>query len=228
MHITRSFFNGAALISAAFLVTAALGAFTDFNSYAEGHYGSVEVFDGITFFDAEINHGPIESFAIDDVTDHWLEFPNSLPYVDGCVLNINGFGFGPNGYMYCGVRYFKMTTGQLENYGAISVTYLVEDEQSNFRQNTVTLEAWRDGTLVGSDSTYLDNVVGEPSRHKFGASRLEVSGVEFDMLRIVSAGPENDGIMVGSFDNVLITPEPGAAALLAFGAFAMLRRGRTR
>jgi hypothetical protein len=216
--------SSAVLIAAALLVSAASAAQTDFNAFEEDHYGTTVEFDGITFFDAELDWGPIETFAIDDATTHWPKYPDCLPYVDGKVLAINGFGVGPDSYLYCAARYFKMTTGQIESYGAISLVYLVQDAELDFTDNTVTLEAWLDGDLVASDSTYLDHVVGYPPRHSFGASRLEVSEVDFDTLRIVSDGPENGGMMLGAFDNVVITPEPGALGLLALGAIAIVRR----
>ncbi len=43
---------------------------------------------------------------------------------------------------------------------------------------------------------------------------LSMNHVPFDTLRLAGVGPMEDGIFVGSVDNVLITPEPSTLILL--------------
>ncbi|MBL8762447.1 MAG: hypothetical protein JNL50_14220, partial [Phycisphaerae bacterium] len=84
--------------------------------------------------------------------------------------------------------------------------------------NTISLEAYRNGVLVNSDSAVI------PGNFQINHWTLKVSGVAFDTLRVNGSGPTDRGIFIGLVDNVVIAPAPATAVLGVLGLVAPRRR----
>ncbi len=218
----------AAAVTLALTVAAgtALAAETGFESLGEDIYSTVLEVDGLTFFDADIGTGPTQVFAIDDATNIWQVSGGMTDFVDGHTCNINGVMWGPDGYLFCALSSLKVTTGRIENYGALSVAYMVADDMLDFSDNTVTLEALLDDQVVDSVTAYTNTVLFDSGRLTMGACRLELSGVDFDTLRLVSDGPTNGGNILGGIDNVVLSTIPAPSSLALLAAAGLLRRRR--
>ncbi len=97
-----------------------------------------------------------------------------------------------------------MTTGQIEDFASVDVFYgrgLVT------LGNSIVFEAYLGDDLVASDEDLL-------SSSGLQHDTLIVRDVQFDTLTLRGEGPEQQGIFLGSIDNVRITPEPSTLSTL--------------
>ena len=163
-----------------------------FDGFPEGFTSSVLIDAGIVFFglDTRIPDDPPHPvFVIESTTSlaHLPGFtpPNVLAFGGGYVPG-PGIGFGRLGE-------FRLTTGRLETHATLNFYGF-----ANQSLTLLTLEAIRDGIVVSSDSTNLggDGAIAHWS--------LEVSGVVFDELRVVSSGPDHQGTAFVDVDTVAI------------------------
>ena len=88
----------------------------------------------------------------------------------------------------------------------------------------MTLEAISGGMVVANDSIVL---ASDPSGAFWVHHTLSVSGVEFESIRLVGSGPENQGAFFGQIDNVRMVPAPGATSAAALAGLIALRRRRS-
>lgn len=181
-----------------------------FDSFAEGNIGPTFSDAGITFFNLD-----------DRATPGYIDFSieRAEPTLSGAGFsppNALGFGSwvpGPGAaFSQCGS--FMFTTGAVETHASIDVF-----EWLSPAGNTISLEAFRNGVLVASDSAVI------PGNFQINHWTLSVSGTPFDTLRVIGSGPADRGIFIGLVDNVVVTPSPPAAfGLLALGALRRRRR----
>jgi hypothetical protein len=184
----------------------------DFESLEEGFQGLELTVDGVTFFEGLDGFPPPEPgmLAVDDGTGVWDANPDMLDFVSDNLLQLNSFSPGPDGYTFAILKSLKMDIdGQVTGLPTavrLSVAYVVEGPDTDFRESTITLLALRDGEMVASASIHPDNVLGESGggTFTFGASTIEVSGVEFDSLVLFNNGPGPFGGVQMGIDNVII------------------------
>lgn len=204
---------------------------TGFESLDEGFYGTELTLDGLTFFGAWDGFFPPEdgTWAVDDGTGVWAKNPAMLDFVDGNLLNVNGYSNGADGYAFFRTKALNITAGGVRTSGSLSVAYVVSSRDGDYSNNTITLQALLDDDVVASTSTLADNELGQSSggTFTFGASRLEIDGVAFDALRMTVTGPTNDGTILGGIDNVVLVPEPATGLALVLGFLAARRPRRT-
>lgn len=180
-----------------------------FDSLSEGDIGPSFTDSGVTFYNLDDRATPgFVNFSIERA-DGTLSGPGfSSP-------NTLGFGSwvpGPDAaFSQCGS--FLFTTGTVQTHASIDVF-----EWLSPAGNTISLEAFRDGVLVNSDSAVI------PGNLQINHWTLSVSGTPFDTLRVIGSGPNDRGIFIGLVDNVVIIPAPQAALGLAFFAAFRLRR----
>lgn len=183
-----------------------------FDSFAEGDIGPSFTDAGITFFNLTDRASPgFINFSVE----------NAAPTLSGPGFsppNALGFGSwvpGPGAaFSQCGS--FMFTTGTVQTHASIDVF-----EWLSPPGNTITLQAFRNGVLVDSDSAVI------PGNFQINHWTLAVSGVEFDTLTLIGSGPSDRGIFIGLVDNVIVTPAPGTAiGLAAIGLFGQRRRRR--
>jgi hypothetical protein len=183
-----------------------------FDSLIEGDIGPSFTDSGITFFNLD-----------DRATPGFVNF--SIERADGTLSgsgfsppNTLGFGSwapGPGAaFSQCGS--FMFTTGTVQTHASIDVF-----EWLSPAGNTISLEAFRNGVLVASDSAVI------PGNFQINHWTLSVSGTPFDTLRVIGSGPSDRGIFIGLVDNVVVTPAPHAALGLAAAAVLGWRRRST-
>jgi hypothetical protein len=205
------------LITGSVLLAACTLAYSEtanFDDLTEGALGTSFTDGGITFSnnDLRIDDGvsvPPYLFSIDNASgdsrfmDHGATSPN--------VMSTAGFGNGDTaGAGRMGE--FWMTAGHDSTFGSL-------DFFGDANGNSVTLEAYENGVLVGSDTV-------TPDLYNVHLYRLSVGGVSFDTLRLTASGPNDNGAAFGDMDNVHIqgVPEPATMAGLALGALALIKR----
>lgn len=219
----------AALVTAALTAGQSLGAFTNFDTAKEGLTDVIFQDGGITFFEAWNGFPPVHDsiMAIDDGTDVWTRNPDMLDFVQGSLLNTGAVSVGSGGFAFTATKTFKMTTGRIENHVALSIAYVVREPSTDYSNNTVGIQALRDGQVVATDTFQTNVVLGQSGggSFTFGAGRLELSGVDFDTVQFFATGPSPFGSILGAIDNVTITPEPGSFLTLALllAAFGVRR-----
>ncbi len=197
------------LAAALGVAAAASGAETGFESLTEGFHGPTLEVDGITFsnfgdfFDPP---GSGQVAAIDDATQWLMDVdPRMSDYIQGNVLNINGFS--SPGYTFFRVASMEMTTGQRETGASVSFLYIVSEPRSgmSWKENELVLELYLEGELVASQGAFLDNVLGvSKTGTEYGASTITIEDVEFDEARLTTRGPVEDGSFLGGFDNFIL------------------------
>lgn len=187
----------AATCASASLASASIA---NFDSFAEGDIGPSFTDAGITFFNLDDRATPgYISFSIEAAAPT-LSGPGFSP------PNALGFGSwvpGPGAALsQCGS--FMFTTGSVQTHASIDVF-----EWLSPAGNIISLEAFRDGNLVASDSAVI------PGNLQLNHWTLSVSGAPFDTLRLIGSGPSDRGIFIGLVDNVVVTPAPHSALALA-------------
>ncbi len=205
----------------------------DFEGLAEGFHGNTLVSGGIVFSRPWDRLDPPDSgqiFAIDYAASLAESFPGTEAFVSGNVLNINGY-VGGSGHAVLRVGSLDMTPASVRTSVSVSLIYLVSDPRQglDLSGNSVGLEAYRDGVLVGSAWELTDDVQYTTATGVgIGVMTLSLSGVAFDMVRFVTDGPAEGGAALMSLDNVVMIPAPGAAGVAgAVGALVVgVRRRR--
>jgi len=196
------------------LASGVSGAIATFDSYPEGEMGTTFESGGILFYGLDGRWGDPAGTAHFDIDAAEGTLAGMPGFSAPNVLGLGGYSDGPGcAFARVGEVRFKLASGEPASAAQLDLFAL----QLDIPQPTVTLEAWRNGSMVGSTQTTLD--VG--LQHY----RLSYSGAEFDELRFVSSGESNNGATFAVMDNVAITPEPAAGGLLATG-LCLLRRRR--
>ena len=163
-----------------------------FDGFSEGFSSPVLTDGGITFFglDRRVPDDPPDPGFIIESTTSLSHLPGFTP---SNVLGFGGYAPGP-GVAFARIGEFRLTTGRPETEANLNF-YGFADQSST----VLTLEASYNGVVVGSDST---NLAGEGGVIAHWA--LQVSGVLFDELRVVSSGPVNEGTAFLAADTVTI------------------------
>ncbi|MCL4222442.1 MAG: hypothetical protein KJZ65_13845 [Phycisphaerales bacterium] len=192
------------------VASAAVGGIATFDSFTEGVLGWSFWDAGIHFYNPD-NYTPEGSRFICERADGTL----SGPYFSSPnALTLTGYVPGPNAG-YSRVGSFYASVGGPSDYARVEVFYFYLTSTGN----TISMEALRNGVVVGSDSF----VVTTP----FQAHRtLEIDGPEFDEIRIVGSGPNEAGAMFALFDNFEIrgVPAPVSALVLVLPLVGRRRR----
>lgn len=163
-----------------------------FDGFSEGFSSPVLTDGGITFFgvDRRVPDDPPDAGFTIESTTSLSHLPGFTP---SNVLGFGGYAPGP-GVAFARIGEFRLTTGRPETEAKLNF-YGFADQSST----VLTLEASYNGVVVGSDST---NLGGEGVVIAHWA--LEVSGILFDELRVVSSGPVNQGTAFLVADTVTI------------------------
>ena len=189
-----------------------------FESLNEGFLGMEATIGGVTFSEAFSGFPPLgeETLAIDDGTGVWNMYPDMLDFVQGKVLQINGFSGGPDGYLFGIWKKMRMSTPETHTGARVSVAYVVEDinDGNDYSSSDITLLALLDGEPVATDVIHPDNVLGVSpgGSFSFGAGTLEISGAEFDSLVLFNNGPGAFGTVRMGIDNVVVGEAAGCPA----------------
>ncbi|MCC5663962.1 PEP-CTERM sorting domain-containing protein [Nostoc sp. CHAB 5784] len=197
----------------------ATAALATFDSFTEGFDTPVLTDGGITFSDLDQRiSGSTPTFIIERA-DESLRSPFSPPN----VLGFGGYAPGP-GASFGRFGSLAISTGELASVASLDIFNL----QFPATENILTLEAYLDGTLVGSNSVnFKTDDTGILYR------QLSISDVTFDKLRLVASGSEDEGVLFIDIDNVridqtAIVPEPssllGLLMLGVSGVVFMLKR----
>ena len=231
MRLTSAGLTAGLLVIAA-AAPAARGDLATFDGLAEGFYTNVLTDGGITFSRPWDKIDPPDAgqiFAVDNAADLPAAFPGVEAFISGNALNINAYSDG-GGLAVGRVGSFDMTPAGPRTEASISVLALVHDPNAgiDFRQNSIGLEAYLNGQLVGSTSLVTADGQWTTTRGAvYGGFTLSLSGPEFDMVRFVTDGPAEGGAGLLSVDNVAMNiPEPAAGA--ALGGLMLLAARRKR
>lgn len=176
----------------------------DFESLSEGFLASDITISGVRFFEGiGLPGDPPGIWAADAASGVWDVYFKVLDFVQGTQLNLSAYSRSPDIVAFAVIRSLKIAPPEPTDYVSLSVLYRVFEDNRNYALNTMKLEAYRDGRKVGeSDEVHPDNVLFDTGRSTSGASRLELSGVEFDMIQLQVRGPTNLGTILGGIDNV--------------------------
>ncbi len=197
---------------------------TGFDGLGEDFYGDTFTHDGITFQNA-FSSGEPRTFSIDDATDLWTDW-GVTEWAEGNVLGMGAYSNGSDGVAFSAISSIEMTTGAVVNSAEFTFLYILDDGNNDYAQNTMTLEAILDGSVVHSELYTPGNEIYDSGRSTYGATRFSLGGVDFDTLRLSVDGQVNEGRVAGVIDNVTITPAPASMAMLAMGGLAAGRRKR--
>lgn len=211
-----------ALLAALGTASAVFAETATFDDLAEGSPTKTFTDGGITFsnlFTDQPDGSTI--FTIEDASATYAGSPGFSP---NNVLNFGGYAPGDT-TSFSPFTSFDMSTGNIEH--AISMDLFIYDFRfPDFANNvgkTLTLELYREGSLVGSTS--LDFTLhGEDLWYH---DKLALSGMDFDSARLVASGASNN-LFFANVDNVRFgaVPEPATMAGLALGAGLLFKRRR--
>ena len=181
----------------------------NFDTLHEGSLGNSFSYGGISFYglDERIPDTPGGTFTIEATTASLPGFsPPDYLTTEGYVPG-NGYSFGRFGSANIGFT----GTGSFASLNVFGF--------NTTSMNTLTLEALAGGVVVSSDVMTFHGT----SPGLIVSQMLTVSG-QFDTLRLVGAGPDNNGTDFFGIDNVAITlvPEPNASTLLGYGFAGLL------
>lgn len=193
-----------------------LAATANFDSFSEGFSGTSITDDGIKFFDLDQRLSPElvpYKFYIESTEENLGSLFSPPNYLTaGGFAEGSDFAFGRFGSA-------RISTGKVERSASLDIF----SQLFSPSKNTLTLEALLNGKPVASSSAALADfdISGTSSLLQ---KTLAVSGVEFDELRLVASGPDDDGVAFIGVDNVRVgVPEPNAASgVLAVGAISAL------
>ena len=202
------------------LASPATAALATFDSFTEGFDTPVLTDGGITFSDLDQRlSGSTPLFTIEGA-DESLTSPFSPPN----VLTFGGYAPGP-GASFGRFGSATISTRELASVASLDIFNL----QFPATDNILTLEAYLDGTLVGSNSVNFNKTDDIGILYR----QLSISDVTFDKLRLVASGSEDEGVLFIDIDNVridqtAIVPEPSSVLSLLMlgvsGVVFMLKR----
>jgi hypothetical protein len=183
------------LLATLLFAAPALAQTAHFDSYTEGIIATNFTEAGITFSNLDNTLQPIGTASfIAEQADGTLTGQTgfSTPICLGSV----GWSPGP-GASFGRTKSYEMSTGAQADTASLELF-----EFGSYAGNTVTLEAWNGGSLVGSDIVTLSGGFSVVHHH------LAISGVTFDHLRLVGNGPTDSGVFFGLVDEVSIGSSP--------------------
>lgn len=184
------------------------GTLIDFEALGEQVVGPTLAVGDATFDEARDGFPPPvdASFAVDDGTGVWLDSPGMLDFVEGKLLNLGGFSGGPDGFLFTAGKSLRITPDVPRTGARVSVAYVAETDDVDYRPSVITLLAFESGVPVASASVNASNVLGTSAggTFTFGAQRLELAGVTFDELRLFTNGPGPFGGLLMGLDRVLL------------------------
>jgi len=162
-----------------------------FDGNSEGGLGTSYFEDGITFSDLDRYLGSApDPFVTEDASGTLAGYPGFTPPM---TLGFGGWSPGPGAaFSRCGT--FRVIPPAV--FGEASLNFYVAGSSS--AGNTVTLEARLAGSLVASDFFIVPGTFGP---HHF---ELQVSGADFDELKVVGTGPANSGSFFALVDTVVV------------------------
>src|SRR5689334_2034118 len=178
------------LLSTFLLAAPAFAGTAHFDTYTEGVIGVTFTDGGITFSNLDNTLQPVGTASfIAERADGTLTGMSGFS-TPNCLGSV-GWSPGP-GAAFGRTKSYEMTTGSVANHAALELFL-----GGSYAGNTVTLECWSGGSVVGSDSITVSG--GFPEHH-----RLEVTGVSFDHVRLIGGGPTDSGVFFGLVDDVTI------------------------
>ena len=174
-----------------------------FDSFAEGGYGTQITDGGITFFALDVrapgNPNPLpppNSWVIERADEGRI---SGLPgFTPPNALGCCGIAPGPSA-AFGRIGEFRMTTGSVETDASLEL-YTFTSSASSEPPTTVTLEAIRNGVVAATHTVVLGRISGRPEHH-----HLEISGVEFDQLRVSASSASAFPVFFGLIDTVRIS-----------------------
>lgn len=220
-----------ALLALTAIAAPAAADFTSFESAREGFQGDTFTDNGITFQNLNQFGGlnpdgstyePGEygtQFIVENATLAANDYPDVLSGTNALSFS-PAFIAGDNLSVNV-VSSFDFTTGRVDDFASLT---LLMFENGPWGGLTLSLEALRDGSVVNTDSFVISDLGG---RDNLVGKHLEVSGVEFDTLRVSSR--HSDGTyaaFAGLVDDVTVTPTPSGASVLIFAGLTAARRKR--
>lgn len=155
---------------------------TGFDGLGEDFYGDTFTHDGITFQYA-FSSGEPRTFSIDDATDLWTDW-GVTEWAEGNVLGMGAYSNGSDGVAFSAISSIEMTTGAVVNSAEFTFLYILDDGNNDYAQNTMTLEAILNGSVVHSELYTPGNEIYDSGRSTYGATRFSLGGVDFDTLRL--------------------------------------------
>jgi hypothetical protein len=178
-----------------------------FDSNPEGAIGTTYIESGITFSNLDNTLQPIGTAQF------------IAEWADGSLSGLPGFsspnalgsvGYSPgSGASFGRTKSYEMSTGQTENQAAMDL-YIF----GSYAGNTITLEAYQGAALVASDMVTIGGGFSVQHFH------LQISGVNFDHLRLIGGGPQDMGVFFGLADEVLIGTDAFDDACAGDGSLA--------
>ncbi|MFG0330181.1 MAG: hypothetical protein ACF8PN_09815 [Phycisphaerales bacterium] len=174
--------------------------FADFDDLTEGFQNYTVETGGIVFWDSRVFFpDPPAIFVVEDASGYIPGVPDIADHFSPPnVFQTSGFITGGS-YLITRWAEVSMTTGQVENYVYMDVFYKDDPE---FSGTEMVLEARLNGVPVAEVSKVIDD-----PRRDVRATSFEISGVEFDTVRLFGRGnqiPQLSGFL-GSVDNVEIS-----------------------
>lgn len=223
-----------AIYCAAFASPAA-AAIATFDNLLEGFSSRVLTIEGIVFSDLDRRQiSPNPSFVVERADDSSL--PLDSPFSPPNILTFGGYVPG-SGYGFGRFGSARISTGSLASDASLDIFDFPRLRKGS-NDSIITLEAYLDGTLVGSNNIIFDTIVKNRDDFKSISKKLSISNVVFDELRLIASGTEDQGIVAIGIDNVRVNnivtvPEPSAGlGQLAVGilgtSFMLKRLSKTR
>lgn len=215
-------------------VVARADVFQDYENFAEGFLGQTVVDDGVTYHDANRVSGFFpdgQPFDPDELGSEYIIEQARLFYLDfpdyGSPNNSMTFGqaFIPGDNLTIGpLASIWLDLDVVGNAVSFDLAYL---ENGPWGGIEYVLEAFRNGTSVGSNSFVIDNQGGRDN----GAFRtMSITGVEFDQLHLYGWLNNEYTAPRGMIDDLSIVtvPEPSAWVLISIGGLCLHRRSNAR
>jgi hypothetical protein len=181
-----------------------------YDDLAEGFLGSLFTYNGITYRDVNGVGGVFpdqstftpedigQDFIIEDATVFYNDFPEwgspvnvltfGTAYVNGGNLSLGAFARA------------TLELGQVCNAAGFDMAYY---ENGPWGGIVFHLDAVRNGVVVASDTLTIRDLGG---RDNIAVDRLEVSGVEFDSLKIYATYGESYSAPRMIMDDLTVTP----------------------
>lgn len=203
-----------------------------YDGFVEGFLGTSFVYNGVTYRNANNVAGVFpdgDTFTPDDIGDNFIIEDASFLFVDfptwGSPNNVLTFGNafipGPNLSLGAFANAW-MDLDTVSNAVSMDMAYF---ENGPWGGIVFQLDAYRNGSLVGSDSFVISGA--NPGRDNIAFAELAIGGVEFDSLNLRATYDGQFSAPRLMIDNLTLTavPAPAAAApMLALGVLGARRR----